>query len=58
MKPTVNKDWELYEEDMASMPAPTDEEIEVMIEDMRQKFGEDYEDFDTEINYRGFRYNE
>jgi hypothetical protein len=40
------------------VPAPTDEEVEVMIEELRQQFGDDYEDFDSEINYRGYQFSE
>ena len=55
----IDNDWDQQLRDAwADVPAPTDEEVEVMIEELRQQFGDDYEDFDSEINYRGGQFSE
>lgn len=55
----IDNDWDQQLRDAwADVPVPTDEEVEVMIEELRQQFGDDYEDFDSEVNYRGYQFSE
>lgn len=54
----ISNDWDQQLRDaMNDMPAPTDEEVEVMIEELRQQYGDDYDEFDNEVQFRGYRNN-
>jgi len=54
----ISNDWDQQLRDaMMDVPAPTDEEVEMMIEELRQQYGDDYEEFDSEVKYRGYKHN-
>jgi translation initiation factor 2 alpha subunit (eIF-2alpha) len=54
----ISNDWDQQLRDaMMDMPAPTDEEVEMMIEELRQQYGDDYDEFDSEVQFRGIKHN-
>ena len=53
----ITNDWDQQLRDAwMDVPAPTDEELNEMIESLRNEFGE--ADDDGEVRYKGIKYNE
>ena len=49
----ITNDWDMMVRDaIADLPAPTDEELDEMIESLRNEFGESEDD--GENNFRGY----
>ena len=49
----ITNDWDMMVRDaIADLPAPTDEELDEMIESLRNEFGESEDD--GEGNFRGY----